>query len=230
MTKTTTPTERLRRTPFGYRTDDSEILVERGARMTHGVDAWLIWRAAPAESVVEDEYGAYGAPGHASATLRRRSEVTGEDASVDDDRWYYEACESAGLAEARSIIATVRQSEPAVPAEVLASDAFGDSPAGAIRLYRDGFRPVRIEAFDDDRTCPIERGDDVAYVETLLDAPLGPPRSGRVYACRTANEWGDLVVEHSGGDTIAEEGDEVWIRRREQPTDAPLLDRDGWDW
>lgn len=88
-----------KRTPFGYVSADEEFILERGGLMTHGCNAWLIWRKSEAPD--PEEY----------TPVRRRSEVTGEPGR---DEWYLDTgLEGGWLSEAKLIVAAMRDARDA---------------------------------------------------------------------------------------------------------------------
>lgn len=87
------------RTPYGYLSGDRRWFLERGARMTHGSHAWLIWRRAEAGEYATDEFGAYDLDG--SQPLRTLRELC----HLPDDTLYLDAhLEGGWLAEAKAIV------------------------------------------------------------------------------------------------------------------------------
>lgn len=95
------------RTPFGYLSEDGQWFLERGGRMSHGSNAWLIWRQATDEDLTTEmqqyyqaKYGTYTYP------VRSYPEVTG----VEGDGWFVDACTEGGwLSEAKAVVEKLRK-------------------------------------------------------------------------------------------------------------------------
>jgi hypothetical protein len=88
-----------------------------------------------------------------------------------------------------------------------ATEAYRDDPEKARDLYDRGFRPV--EAQD------LRVGDRVAYRETdpFLNAPRGEVLVARITAVEVDWRYGEVRVEHTSGETSADDGDECWVQR-----------------
>lgn len=96
-----------RRHPTGYLSDDGRWFLERGGRMTHGCNAWLIWREATDDDIspdaregMEKGYSAFGHHVEAIWPLRRIS-----GGAIDDDRLFIDMRTEGGwLSEAKDAV------------------------------------------------------------------------------------------------------------------------------
>lgn len=100
---------RWRRTPYGYLSDDGRWFLERGGRMSHGTNAWLVWRAATDEDVSPDcerpdEFVWFG---RNNECIRPFAEVVGVDSvpGIDGPERFIDALTEGGwLSEAKEIV------------------------------------------------------------------------------------------------------------------------------
>lgn len=85
---------------FGWISGDRQFFLERGVRMTHGANAWLIWeKADPADIATDDGYKYL--PGKIGVILRPLDQVT--YTPEDGTDLYYQEFEGGWLSEAKSI-------------------------------------------------------------------------------------------------------------------------------
>lgn len=85
------------RTPYGYLRRDLEVFIERGAPMSGGGTAWLIWYRIPATEV-----GVDGPIEYEIATgdvVRTMDELTGGALNIKG--WYIHRNDAGSLAEAK---------------------------------------------------------------------------------------------------------------------------------
>ena len=112
---------RYRRTEAGYVSEDRQVFLERGARMTDGGTAWLIWMAViPSDRL---EFSGSFAFDHHGNYARTREEnahfnvpmLTPEQA-VERDDWMLHLADAGSLAEAKHTAELLRADRAATPA------------------------------------------------------------------------------------------------------------------
>lgn len=90
------------RRPFGYVSSDLQWFLERGARMAHGANAWLVWRRATKEEIAEHT----GEDGYHYFPIRSFKEISG--ASEGDVLFIDTKSEGGWLSEAKEIVGGLR--------------------------------------------------------------------------------------------------------------------------
>ena len=91
------------RCPYGWLNPERTAFAERGARMSDGGTAWLIWYLIDDSEITVDEYGAYqSANGMPARTL---AEITGWTQSMADSvrpsGWWAHRNDAGSLNEAK---------------------------------------------------------------------------------------------------------------------------------
>jgi hypothetical protein len=107
-----------------------------------------------------------------------------------------------------------------LPKELRRTDLFVDDPAGALRMYDMGYRPIPVR--------DLKRHDRVAYVATdpFLGNAMGGFKYADVFSVTVDDDTYTVTVQHDGGTTQADDGEIAWARRGASHRNAVGLDDD----
>lgn len=98
-----------KRHEFGYLRSDGEWFLERGARMSHGSHAWLIWHRVTGDRIGNEDGVVFDTK--TSLVLRTTTELTGTQFS--EEQYFSHEYDAGWLFEAKHVVVQVEAEEVA---------------------------------------------------------------------------------------------------------------------